>query len=257
MRGFLLFRRQRPGTENPMERKTALITGASRGIGRAIAQAFAAAGYDLFLTCLHSQEALCRLCQELTANFGIRAVPFCGDVGNFADVQTLFSKIRRLDVLVNNAGISHIGLLSDMTPEEWRRVMATNLDGCFYTCKLAVPLMVHEKRGKILNISSIWGNAGASMETAYSASKGAVNSLTRALAKELAPSNIQVNAIACGVIDTEMNRCFSEEEMQALIEEIPADRLGTPEEVAALTLQLTRSPAYLTGQVITLDGGFL
>ena len=183
--------------------------------------------------------------------------PFCGDIGDFETVRSLFSRIRRLDVLVNNAGISHVGLLSDMTPEEWRRIMATNLDGCFYTCKLAVPLMVHEKRGKILNISSIWGNAGASMETAYSASKGAVNSLTKALAKELAPSNIQVNAIACGVIDTDMNRCFSEEEMQALIDEIPADRLGTPEEVALLALQLTQSPAYLTGQVITLDGGFL
>lgn len=240
-----------------MERKTALITGASRGIGRAIAQAFAAAGYDLFLTCLHSQEALCRLCQELTANFGIRAVPFCGDVGNFADVQTLFSQIRRLDVLVNNAGISHIGLLSDMTPEEWRRVMATNLDGCFYTCKLAVPLMVHEKRGKILNISSIWGNAGASMETAYSASKGAVNSLTRALAKELAPSNIQVNAIACGVIDTQMNSQLQPDERQALAEEIPAGRFASPEEVADLVWQTAHAPAYMTGQVIGIDGGYI
>ena len=240
-----------------MERKTALITGASRGIGRAIARAFAAAGYDLILTCLRSEDALQQLCRNLAADCGIRAVPFCGDIGDFETVRSLFSRIRRLDVLVNNAGISHVGLLSDMTPEEWRRIMATNLDGCFYTCKLAVPLMVHEKRGKILNISSIWGNAGASMETAYSASKGAVNSLTKALAKELAPSNIQVNAIACGVIDTDMNRCFSEEEMQALIDEIPADPLGTPEEVALLALQLAQSPAYLTGQVITLDGGFL
>ena len=240
-----------------MERKTALITGASRGIGRAIACAFASAGYDLFLTCLRSEESLKQLCRDLSERCGVRAVPFCGDMGDFAAVQSLFSGIRRLDVLVNNAGISHIGLLSDMSPEEWRRVMSTNLDSCFYTCKLAVPLMVHEKRGKILNISSVWGSAGASMEAAYSASKGAVNSLTKALAKELAPSNIQVNAIACGVIDTDMNRCFSEEEMRALIEEIPADRLGSAEEVAALALQLAGSPSYLTGQIIALDGGFL
>ncbi|HJB91935.1 MAG TPA: SDR family NAD(P)-dependent oxidoreductase [Candidatus Eisenbergiella merdigallinarum] len=240
-----------------MEHKTALITGASRGIGRAIACAFASAGYDLFLTCLRSEESLKQLCRDLSERFGVRAVPFCGDMGDFAAVQSLFSGIRRLDVLVNNAGISHIGLLSDMSPEEWRRIMATNLDSCFYTCKLAVPLMVHEKRGKILNISSVWGSAGASMEAAYSASKGAVNSLTKALAKELAPSNIQVNAIACGVIDTDMNRCFSEEEMRALIEEIPADRLGSAEEVAALALQLAGSPSYLTGQIIALDGGFL
>ncbi len=240
-----------------MEHKTALITGASRGIGRAIACAFASAGYDLFLTCLRSEESLKQLCRDLSERCGVRAVPFCGDMGDFAAVQSLFSGIRRLDVLVNNAGISHIGLLSDMSPEEWRRVMSTNLDSCFYTCKLAVPLMVHEKRGKILNISSVWGSAGASMEAAYSASKGAVNSLTKALAKELAPSNIQVNAIACGVIDTDMNRCFSEEEMRALIEEIPADRLGSAEEVAALALQLAGSPSYLTGQIIALDGGFL
>lgn len=238
-------------------KKCALITGASRGIGRAIAEEFAAAGYDLYLTCIHSETLLTQLCQKLSEKYQIRADGFCMDMGDFASVQSLFAKIPRLDVLINNAGISHIGLLSDMTPEEWRRLMSTNLDACFYTCKLAVPLMVHEKQGRILNISSVWGNAGASMEVAYSASKGAVNSFTRALAKELAPSNIQVNAIACGVIDTDMNRCFSAEEMQALIDEIPADRLGRPQEVAALALQLAQAPAYLTGQILTIDGGFL
>lgn len=244
-------------SEQASAHPTALITGASRGIGAAIARAFAQAGYNLILTCIHSEDRLKKLCEELSAGYGVCAVPFCGDMGDFDTVTRLFSSIRRLDVLVNNAGISHIGLLSDMTPEEWRRLMATNLDACFYTCRLAVPLMVREHAGRIINISSVWGNAGASMEAAYSASKGAVNSLTKALAKELAPSNIPVNAIACGVIDTDMNRCFSEEEMQMLIEEIPADRLGTPEEVAALALQLTQSPTYLTGQIITIDGGFL
>lgn len=239
------------------KRKCALITGASRGIGRAIAEAFASAGYDLYLTCIRSESMLKDLCLALEEKYNIHAAAFCGDMGSFETVQALFSNISQLDVLVNNAGISHIGLLSDMTPEEWHRLMSTNLDACFYTCKLAVPLMVHEKRGRIINISSIWGNAGASMEVAYSASKGAVNSLTKALAKELAPSNIQVNAIACGVIDTDMNRCFSAEEMQALIDEIPADRLGRTDEVAALALQLASAPAYMTGQILTIDGGFL
>jgi len=135
--------------------------------------------------------------------------------------------------------------------------MNTNLNAVFYTSRLAVPYMVRQQKGKIINISSIWGNAGASMEVAYSASKGGVNSFTKALAKELAPSNIQVNAIACGVIDTDMNRCFSEEERAMLIEEIPADRMGSVEEVAQTVLMLLDAPAYLTGQIITVDGGYL
>ncbi len=239
-----------------MTRKSALITGASRGIGRAIAHAFAQAGYDLYLTCLHSETALSEDCREYARTFHINAQGFCVDMGDFDAVQTLFSHIPDLDVMINNAGISHIGLLSDMTTDQWRRLMATNLDACFYTCKLAVPLMVRKKQGRIINISSVWGNVGASMEVAYSASKGAINSLTKALAKELAPSNIPVNAIACGVIDTDMNRCFSEDELRALIDEIPADRLGQPQEVAALALQLAGAPAYLTGQILTIDGGF-
>ena len=238
-----------------MRKKTALITGASRGIGRAIAAAYAEDGFDLILTCRHSEEALRALCAELSETFSVSAVPFVGDMGDWDTMTRLFDNISSLDVLVNNAGVSHIGLLSDMTPGQWRDLMSTNLDACFYACRLAVPLMVHQKSGRIINISSIWGNTGASMEAAYSASKGALNSLTKALAKELAPSGIAVNAIACGVIDTDMNRCFSEEEMRALIEEIPADRLGTPEEVAALALQLTRSPVYMTGQILTIDGG--
>ena len=161
-----------------------------------------------------------------------------------------------MDVLVNNAGISHIGLLPDMSVEEWRRVMAVNLDSCFYTAKYATPMMLKYQAGKIINISSVWGNVGASMEVAYSASKGGVNAFTKALAKELAPSNIQVNAIACGIIDTAMNACFSEEDLEAITSEIPANRLGKPEEIAQLTLQIAKSPEYLTGQIITIDGGW-
>ena len=168
----------------------------------------------------------------------------------------MFRDIPHLDVLVNNAGISYVGLLTDMTYQEWHEVIDTNLSACFLTCKYAVPEMVRRHRGKIVNISSVWGAVGASTEVAYSASKGGMNAFTRALAKELGPSNIQVNAVACGVIDTDMNWCFDEEEMAALIREIPADRIGRPEEVAELVKLLCTGNEYLTGQIITLDGGW-
>lgn len=239
-----------------MNNQTALITGASRGIGKAIACAFAKQGYDLVLTCVSNIEMLQTLASELEAQYKITCRAFQADMGNYEAVAALFEQIPALDVLVNNAGISYVGLLSDMTPEEWHRVMHTNLDACFYTGKYAIPLMLKNHSGHIINISSVWGNVGASMEVAYSASKGGVNSFTKALAKELAPSNIQVNAIACGIIDTDMNKCFSEEDLQCVIAEIPADRMGTPGEVAALALQLAQAPSYLTGQIITIDGGW-
>ncbi len=172
-------------------------------------------------------------------------------------MQQVLKQIPDVDVLVNNAGISYVGLLTDMSYLEWQQVINTNLSSCFITCKHVIPSMVSKKNGKIINISSVWGNVGASMEVAYSASKGGMNSFTKALAKELAPSNIQVNAIACGVIDTDMNKCFREEDMEALIEEIPADRIGKAEEVAKLALQLCIGNEYLTGQIITLDGGWI
>lgn len=239
------------------DRKTALVTGASRGIGRAIAEALATEGYHLILTCNQSYEELHTLARELKARHSISCRAVRTDMGDPAQVEALFSEISSLDVLINNAGISYVGLLHEMSVEEWRRVISVNLDSCFYTCKYSVPLMLKKHAGRILNISSVWGNAGASMEVAYSASKGGINSFTKALAKELAPSNIQVNAIACGVIDTAMNACFSKEDMEALISEIPADRLGRPDEVATLVCQLLEAPTYLTGQIITMDGGFL
>ena len=240
----------------------ALITGASRGIGRAIAEQFAAAGYELLLTCSSTIQELNTLAADLSAKYGVPCHAFACDGGNAEDVDSLFGKIRamgitHLDVLVNNAGISYVGLLTDMSPKEWRRVMSVNLDSCFYTSRLAIPMMLTRHAGKIINISSVWGNVGASTEVAYSASKGGMNTFTKALAKELAPSNIQVNAIACGVIDTAMNACFSAEDMEALCAEIPADRLGRPEEVARLALQLAQAPEYLTGQIITMDGGWI
>ncbi len=236
--------------------KTALITGASRGIGRAVAEAFAQSGYRLFLTCHNSMDELEALARSLRAEHHISCTPVRADMGNYEDVKNLFTRIDTLDVLVNNAGIAHMGLLSDMTEEQWHRVISVNLDACFYTCKHAIPLMLQKHRGKILNVSSVWGNVGASMEVAYSASKGGVNSFTKALAKELAPSNIQVNAVACGVMDTSMNNLLSPEELEVLREEIPADRLGDPAEAAKLILQLADAPEYMTGQIITIDGGW-
>ena len=236
--------------------KTALITGASRGIGKAIAETFARDGYQLILTCIHNIEKLQALAAELEAAHKIQCTALQADMGNFEEVQNVFSHISRLDVVVNNAGVAHIGLLSDMSVEEWQRLMRTNLDSCFYTSKLAIPLMLKNHSGRIINISSVWGNVGASTEVAYSASKGAVNSFTKALAKELAPSNIQVNAIACGLIATDMNSRLSREDLEALTEEIPADRMGTPQEVARLVLQTAQAPEYMTGQIITIDGGW-
>lgn len=235
---------------------TALITGASRGIGAAIARTFAANGYELILTCDRSMGELETLSAELARTYRINCTPVQADMSSESDVTSLFAGIQHLDVLVNNAGVSHIGLLTDMTLTDWHRIIGVNLDSCFLTARAAVPLMLGTHAGHIINISSVWGNVGASMEVAYSASKGGMNAFTKALAKELAPSGIQVNAIACGVIDTSMNACFTEEERAALKDEIPADRFGYPEEVARLALQLTQAPDYLTGQIITLDGGW-
>ena len=233
-----------------------MVTGASRGIGKAIAETLAEAGYHLILTCNHTLADLQTIAASLEEKYNITCAAAAADASDPAAIEKIFASLDHLDVLVNNAGISYIGLLTDMSVEEWQRVINTNLSSCFYTSRLAIPLMLQKHSGRIINISSVWGNVGASMEVAYSASKGGVNSFTKALAKELAPSNIQVNAISCGVIDTAMNHCFSPEEMNALREEIPADRLGQPEEVAKLVLQLIQAPTYLTGQILTLDGGW-
>ncbi len=235
-----------------------LITGASRGIGREIARSFAARGYDVCITCSKSLEKLNELAAELMDEYGVSCTAIKCDSGDFEAVKKLFEEIGDVNILINNAGVSYMGLLTDMEYEDWRRVMGTNLDSVFNTCKFAVPGMVKRKSGKIINISSVWGGVGASCEVAYSASKGGVNSFTRALAKELAPSGIQVNAVACGLIDTDMNRNdLTDDELKELCEEIPAGRMGRPSEVADIVLRLCESPDYLTGQIITLDGGWI
>lgn len=240
---------------------TALITGASHGIGKAIALEFAAHSYHLILNCAHSGDALCEFADQLRHDYHISCMTCIGDVGNPDFVAEMFADARKtfgdIDVLVNNAGISYVGLFHEMSINEWQNLLNTNLSSVFYCCKEAVTSMLSVKAGRIINISSVWGEAGASCEAAYSATKGGVNALTKALAKELAPSGIQVNAISCGAIDTRMNDCFSPEERLALEEEIPCGRYGTPKEVAELAFSLAASTTYLTGQIIRLDGGWI
>lgn len=243
-----------------MKQKTVLITGASHGIGRAVAARFATEDFSLVLNCKTDVTLLRSYADELARAYGVRTLAAAGDVSDHAFVREMFAQVRDafggVDVLVNNAGISHIGLLTDLSIDDWNRVIATNLTSVFSCCHEAVPYMVRQKSGCIINISSVWGSVGASCEVAYSASKGGVNSFTKALAKELAPSNVTVNAIACGVIDTRMNSCFDAGERAALEAEIPMGRYGTADEVAALAWQLATAPAYLTGQILTIDGGW-
>ena len=238
---------------------SAIITGASRGIGAACAELFAANGYDLAICCRNSEEELKTLAGALEEKYRVRVLTFCGNVAEEAFVssmtETVKRKFGRPDVLVNNAGISHIGLLSDMSLAEWNEIVSVNLTSVFLFSKYVIPSMVSEKRGKIINVSSVWGCVGASCEAAYSACKGGINALTRALGRELAPSNIQVNAVAFGCVDTAMNACFSSEERAALEEEIPAGRFASPREAAEFVFALTEHE-YLNGQVIPFDGAW-
>ncbi|MGN0159468.1 MAG: elongation factor P 5-aminopentanone reductase [Brotaphodocola sp.] len=243
-----------------MAKKVVLVTGASRGIGKAIAVKFAKKGYNVIINCAHREQELMQTKKEIES-YQVCCSAFLGDMGNLKQCEELFQMIRKqygsLDVLVNNAGISYIGLLQDMSSEDWDRIIRTNLTSVFNCCKLAIPMMLSARQGKIVNISSVWGNVGASCEVAYSATKGGINAFTKALAKELAPSNIQVNAIACGAIDTEMNRWMDEDELIQLVDEIPSGRLGRAEEVADFAYHLGYKGSYLTGQVIGLDGGWI
>ncbi len=243
-----------------MAKKTVLVTGASRGIGKAIAVKFAKKGYNVAISCLRNEDRLMQAKRDIES-FQTSCLAFLGDMGDWNTCQTMFEKVKKqfgpVDVLVNNAGISYIGLLQDMTPADWDRIVRTNLTSVFNCCRLAVPDMISAKSGKIINISSVWGIAGASCEVAYSATKGGINAFSKALAKELGPSNIQVNAVACGAIDTEMNRWMEDDELISLVDEIPAGRLGKAEEVADLVYHLAYKSNYLTGQVIGLDGGWI
>ncbi|MCR5118004.1 MAG: SDR family NAD(P)-dependent oxidoreductase [Lachnospiraceae bacterium] len=238
-------------------KKTVLITGASGGLGHALAERFAKAGCDLILLANRNADKLNRHADALRNSFGVSIRTFSGDISDESFIERVFDGITRLDLLINNAAVSYTGLFQDMSLSDWRRTMSVNLDAAFLFSKKAVPLMLSsEDKGRIINISSVWGNTGASMEAAYSASKGGLNSFTKALGRELAPMGIPVNAVALGFMDTEMNTHLNEEEKKAVISEIPADRPLLPEEAAEFIYLISQAPAYLTAQIITLDGGW-
>ena len=243
--------------------KTALITGASHGIGRAIALELAKKEYDLYINGRTDTAALNEVRENCLAVSDRITVQVCqGDAGDEGVVAEIADRISRekdsVDVLVNCAGISHVGLLQDMSFEQWKTLMNVNLDSVFLTCKYVIPLMLRNScgEGRILNISSVWGSHGASCECAYSASKGGVNAFTKALARELGPSHIAVNALSPGFVDTRMNGHLSEEERSDLAEEIPAGHFATPEDVARQAALILESDVYMTGQIITFDGGW-
>ncbi len=241
--------------------KVVFVTGSSRGIGKEIAKIFAKNNFKVVINCINRKDELEKTYNELKKiNPNILALQ--GDISNYNIALNIFKTIEKtfgnVDILINNAGISHIGLFNLITPDIWQKLIKTNIEGVFNCSHIACQNMINNKYGKIINISSIWGNVGASCEVIYSATKGAINSFTKALGKELAPSNITVNAISCGAIETEMNNFLSEEEKQSFIDEIPYMRFGKPEEVANLVYFLaSENCSYLTGQVITLDGGLL
>ena len=243
-----------------LENKVALVTGASRGIGRAIAIALAAQGAAVVINYNGSEERARETADAIKSRGGRSSLYRCS-VGDFQACQEMIQHVIKeyghLDILVNNAGITRDSLIMKMKEEDFDAVIETNLKGAFNTIRHVSRQMLKQRSGKIINISSMWGTVGASCEAAYSATKSGMNGLTKALAKELAPSNVQVNAIACGVIDTAMNAQFSEEEREALREEIPAGRFADSEEVAALALTLASGHSYLTGQIIGLDGGYI
>lgn len=241
--------------------KVALVTGASRGIGRATAEAFARAGYQVAANYCRSKEQIEQFSAQMERE-GCAVIPVQADVSDPEQVERMVQAVQRqfghIDVLVCNAGIARQGLLTDFSPADWRQMMAVNLDGTFYCCRSVLPGMIRRQSGCIITTSSIWGITGASCEVPYSASKAAIIGLTKALAKEVGPSGIRVNCIAPGVIDTEMNGDFTPEVMQQLAEETPLGTIGTPEQVAECAYFLASEAAsFVTGQVLSPNGGFL
>lgn len=237
-------------------KKAAIVTGASGEIGAAISELLITQGYSVIGTYYSNEKSIDKLTLRLGNNF----FPFQCDLSDFDAAKSLLTYIEekqfQVEVLINNAGISIIGLLQDLTKESWNNIWNTNVTSAISLSQAVIPAFLKQGRGRIINISSVWGSCGASCETAYSATKGAINTFTKALAKELAPSNIQVNAIACGIIDTKMNAHLTDEDIKQIVDEIPAGRLGTPADVAETVCALLTASPYMTGQIIALDGGW-
>lgn len=238
--------------------KTVLITGGTRGIGRDIAFEFLQRGYEVIINYSSNESAAIATQAEFNM-LGYCPVLMRADVSDEAQVRDMFSEIFRLynkiDVLVNNAGISYVGVIQDTTPAEWDRVFGVNVKGAYLCSRAVADRMIGMGGGSIINISSIWGEVGASCEVAYSASKAALIGFTKALSKELAPSGVRVNCVSPGVIDTAMNSHLTPDEIEELIEQIPMGRLGTGEDVAKACIYLAES-GYVTGEVLSVGGGF-
>ncbi len=249
--------KERPAPAAPAAARRVLISGGDRGIGAAAARAFAAAGYQVAVLYHQNAAAAAALEQQLPGCIAIQC-----DVASRASCELAFHAVEqamgRVDVLVCNAGIAQQKLFTDITPEEWQRMLDVNLSGAFHLCQLALPGMIRRKQGRILTVSSMWGQTGGSCEVHYSAAKAGLIGLTKALAKEEGPSGITVNCVAPGVIETDMMAAFTAEDKAALAEETPVGRLGTPEEVAKLLVFLAGEDAgYITGQVFGVNGGLV
>lgn len=238
--------------------KTYLITGASGGIGSGIAKKLASEGCRLVLCGNKNSTALTETVQSLGEDAVVKT--FLGDLSNEAFVNRMVQESLRefgkIDGIVHAAGIASLGLMTDLSLTDWNDIFGANLTSAFLLSKALAPHFISRKEGKIILLSSVWGGRGASCEVAYSATKGGIDSFTKALAKELAPSGIAVNALAPGMVDTPMNCMLSEEEKEQIIDEIPACRMTTPEEVAEMVSLLLKAPSYLTGQVIGFNGGW-
>ena len=241
--------------------KTALVTGSSRGIGRAVARELAHQGWAVGINYLHREDKAQELVEELTAA-GCQDAVFQEDVADGAAVASMVKELGEtfspVELVVNNAGVAGQSLFQDISDEMWNRYLAVNLGGARNTIKAALPHMISEKRGCIVNISSIWGQRGASCEVAYACTKAGIIALTRSLAMELAPSGIRVNCVAPGVINTDMVQVLGQETLDELAKETPLGRLGTPEDIAyAVSFFASERAGFITGQVLTADGGFI
>lgn len=239
--------------------KCALITGATRGIGKQIAITLAKQGYNIALNYRKENEELENTKKEIE-KIGVQILAVKGDVANFEDcenfVKQVIERFGQIDVLVNNAGISMSGLFTDVTDEEWNKIINNDLYSVFCTTQEVLTNMIMRKEGCIINISSIWGIVGSSCESIYSVAKAGVDGMTKSLAKELGPSNIRVNSIAPGIIDTEMNNCYSAEEIEAIKEEIPLERIGKKGDISKCIEWLIEDE-YTTGQIISINGGWV
>ena len=241
-----------------MEKKIIIITGASRGIGREIAKTLAREGYTIIANYNKSEKEAQKLKKELqeeNKEIDIYKANIANEEETQEMIKYVIKKYKKIDVLINNAGIDKIQLVTEVTKKDWDEIINTNLYGTFYISQQAAKNMIQNKQGKIINISSIWGQIGASMEVVYSISKAGVDGLTKALAKELGPSGIQVNSIAPGFIKTEMNSNFNEQEINEIKDEIPLQKLGECEDIARCIKWLIEDK-YVTGQIIAINGGW-